>query len=744
MQEDKKVKDQPAYSSDSGLPESAEKLPQSTSQKVAQLEPIDSCVSTESSTSQHNHTKSSYACLSMFHKNITESGSFQIPTDWLDAFWSILQALPMPALLIDRSLCIVFANDACQQIVGSEENLQDRLFSSLFSESGEAREAERIAKEVYTANTPQSLDVEFLGLRKRILARLHYRSLRLTQDRTVLVLIEDLTADREKLEFIERQQEELLKARDELDRTNARLRREMEEHAKVSAKIEQAKTEWERTFDAVPDLISIVDTDHRIVRVNKALADKLGKTYDDIVGTHCYETVHNSDKRHIICPHSKLIRDGQPHRAEVADDQLGGIFDIAVSPIFDGDGRVIGAVHIARDITDEKKAQQHLLASGRARVVAELASMVAHSFNNLLQTAMGGAQLSLTNLELGNFSDIKNTLEEIIEDLRQGARTVKRLNFLAQAFSESTIFGEKALDLSAAVHQALDMCSPWWKTLPDKAGIGITLKRDLGPNCFVRGDRNKLLEVVVDLVKNATEALPEGGIIDIRTCLEGNWVALRVRDNGVGIPQEHLNEVFKPLWTTKGPASAGLGLERVHNTVKRHNGKITIDSKIGHGTTVTILLPREDMPDEEIPTTILDEPGPECRILLVDDNEPILKMLARNLEQMGHKVFSCLSGKRALNVFSASQFDLVISDLGMPDMNGWQVAEALKQIAEKKDQSKTPFILLTGWGGQTRLEEIMAKSGVDAVIEKPVDIIELSKVIRRFTCQVSPESECPI
>ena len=119
-------------------------------------------------------------------------------------------------------------------------------------------------------------------------------------------------------------------------------------------------------------------------------------------------------------------------------------------------------------------------------------------------------------------------------------------------------------------------------------------------------------------------------------------------------------------------------------------------------------------------------------------------MLARNLEHMGHKVFSCLSGQRALEVFPTSQFDLVICDLGMPNMNGWQVAEALKQIAEKKVQNRTPFILLTGWGGQTQLDQIMVKSGVDAVIEKPVDIIELSKVIRRFACQISQESECPI
>ena len=671
--------------------------------------------------------------LSIFTDNVTESGSFRIPAGWSDPFWNILHALPVPALVVDRSHEISFANSACRQALESQEDLKGKPFSCLFREASGARDAEQIADNVYHVKTPRTLEVGVSHGNKKIWVRLHYRSLRIDSDRFVLVLIEDLTVEREKLELIERHREELSEARDELDRSNAQLRLEAEERRKAQAKIERAKLEWERTFDAVPDLISIMDMDHRILRVNKALADKLGMTYLDIVGTQCFCTVHGSNRPHEACPHTEFIRDGQPHRREVVDERHGEVFDVSVSPLHDERHRLVGSVHVARDITEVKKAQRLILESGRARAVAELAGMVAHSFNNLLQMAMGGAQLSLTNLELGNYSDVKNTLGEIVEDLRQGARAVKRLNFLARAYSDSPAGEPRVLDLSAAVHQALDMASPWWQTLPEKAGIMITLKRDLGHGCFIKGDADQIFEAVVDLVRNAAEALPQGGTIHVRTRRDGNWATLQIRDNGVGIRQESLSKIFEPLWTTKGPTSTGMGLARVRNIAHSHGGKISVDSELGQGTSVTILFPPEQAPQDKPEAFSMEEPGPSRRILLVDDMEPVLKMLSQTAQQFGHTVFSCLSGPRALELAAASRFDVVICDLGMPGMNGWQVAESLKASAEKSGRPKTPFILLTGWGDQTGQEHMLAESGVDAVLEKPIDAAELMRVIRRLT-----------
>jgi CheY-like chemotaxis protein len=236
---------------------------------------------------------------------------------------------------------------------------------------------------------------------------------------------------------------------------------------------------------------------------------------------------------------------------------------------------------------------------------------------------------------------------------------------------------------------------------------------------------------VVDLVKNAAEALPEGGTIDVRTRKEGDRVALTVRDNGVGISQEDLSLAFEPLWSNKGPSSAGMGLERVKSTVDRHGGKVLMSSQPGMGTSVSILLPAEQSRKEKLESSVAEEPGALCRILLVDDLEPVVKVLARGLELVGHKVFPCLSGTRAVELFRASQFDVVICDLGMPDMNGWQVAKTLKEMAEEMNRPRTPFILLTGWGGQIRQQETMTKYGVDSVLEKPIDTSELTRMIRR-------------
>lgn len=669
---------------------------------------------------------------SIFSEDVTETGSFRVRPDWLEPMWSILEALPAGVMVIDGSRRVIFGNGVCRRLLRGDRDLEGRLFSSLFSDPGDAVKVQSVADEVYTAATPRTVHAQLFSATRKIWARLSFRPLRIDQDRYVLILVEDLTAEREKLELIEKHREELLEARAKLDKSNAQLRREMEAHQKARVNIERAKREWERTFDAVPDLIAIVDTDYRMLRVNKALADRLGKSYDEIVGTQCFHTMHCSDTPYPQCPHGKMLLNGKPHRTEVSDDNLGGVFDVTVSPLHDEQGRLIGSVHVARDITEVKKAHQLLLETGRARVVAELAGMAAHSFNNLLQIAMGGSQLCLTNLELGNYSNVKDGLDGILEELRRGARTVRRLTFLARAYGPPSFHEDRILDLSATVHQALDMCSPWWKTLPEREGIKITLKRDLGPDCIVKGDPDELLEVVVDLVKNAAEALPHGGNIEVRTHKEGHRVSLTVRDNGEGIPQENLSKVFQPLWSTKA-SSAGMGLERVNRTVERHGGKVHLASRPGIGTTVNILLPAEEAQEGEAESFVTAEPGPTCRILLVDDLEPVVRVLASGLDQVGHKVFPCLSGSRAVELFKASAFDLVICDLGMPGMNGWQVAGTLKELAEAMNRPKTPFILLTGWGGHASQNDMMNKHGVDYIMEKPIEIAELTNVIRRVT-----------
>ncbi|GEM_PF-717658 len=670
---------------------------------------------------------------SLLTADITSSGSFDLRGLQAVPFSKLLQALPVPALLVEQSNEITFANQACQKIVPDEVTIQARSFLSLFADSSVARKIGSILQEVFQTRAPHVLNSDMQIGGNRIWARLHLRPLRMGEQRSVLVLVEDLTVEKEKILLIQRHQKEVMAARDVLDERNEQLRQEIADRKKVEAAMERAKKQWERTFDAVPDLIAIVDTNYRIVRMNRAMAERLGMSYTEAIGKHCYECFHESDQPPPFCPTRDLFADGKSHRGEIVEETLNGVFDITVSPLDDEKGSLVGAVHVAREITEQKKAEMLLRDSGRSKAVSELGGVVAHSFNNLLQIVMGAAHLAVTNLELGNFADMRVNLDQILDGTRLGAATVKRLNHLARSYADTPDAEPRILDLSRAVHQALDMTQPWWKGNPEKAGIKIVVNRNLGPKCFVSGNENELFEVVVNLVKNATEALPTGGIIGVRTFAKRDKVFLQVQDDGVGISRRNLKKIFEPFWTTKGVQATGMGLERTRRIVEQHNGEITAESEEGQGTLFTVSLPAPESRQEEILTSLDEELGPELRILVVDDAEPVVRTLRDGLQNAGHRVFPALSGKKALEIFKSAKIDAVICDLAMPEMNGWQVAAALKELSEKQGSTRTPFVLLTGWGGQTDISKRAGESGVDRILEKPIDITGLVKQIRELT-----------
>ncbi len=339
------------------------------------------------------------------------------------------------------------------------------------------------------------------------------------------------------------------------------------------------------------------------------------------------------------------------------------------------------------------------------------------------------------NLELENIAKVNRHLEQILESSRFGAETVKRLQSFANLNSDPVAAGTNMFDLSDLVRQAIEMTKPWWKTFPEREGIAVQLNLDLINGCFVQGKQNELFEVVVNLIKNAAEALPEGGDITVKTSVTGRTVAFRVDDTGVGIPRESLNKVFDPFWTTKGPDGTGMGLAVSYGIVTRHGGTISAESREGDGSTFTVNLPiakgfsERSEPDQNVFDL-------ELRILAIDDIQLLLSMLKEGLTEYGQTVFTALSGREGLELFKHKEVDLVICDLGMPELNGWQVGKAIKNICKEKSVPKTPFILLTGWAGQFDEEQKMIESGVDAIIEKPVDITKLVEIIRDVVNQI--------
>jgi CheY-like chemotaxis protein len=273
------------------------------------------------------------------------------------------------------------------------------------------------------------------------------------------------------------------------------------------------------------------------------------------------------------------------------------------------------------------------------------------------------------------------------------------------------------------------MTAPWWKSGPERAGIKVHLDMKLRDKCLVKGNKNEIFEVLVNLIKNSVEALPEGGDIKVHAIVKEDQVILRLTDTGIGLAEEDLSRLFTPFFTTNVEAGRGLGLATSRSIVNAHGGEIAVTSTQGQGTTFIVSLPlAQEMPEQANITRDLVT-YKRLTILVIDDMEPTVNLIKEALGEYKHSVFGAFSGKEGLEIVRENPVDLVICDLGMPEMNGWQVGKAMKDFCEEKGSAKVPFIMLTGWGDQSGEEQKMVESGVDAVIEKPIDIPGLMQAI---------------
>jgi CheY-like chemotaxis protein/anti-sigma regulatory factor (Ser/Thr protein kinase) len=258
--------------------------------------------------------------------------------------------------------------------------------------------------------------------------------------------------------------------------------------------------------------------------------------------------------------------------------------------------------------------------------------------------------------------------------------------------------------------------------------------------CFVNAKESEITEVLVNLVKNAAEALPTGGEIRIKTFFEGGEVILQVMDNGVGIKREHLKKVFEPFWSSKEVTSGtGMGLAVSHGIISRHGGSISVESEERQGAIFTVTLPLAKAPQEVSMASGTKMFRAKLNILVIDDIPVIVMHLEAILTKHQQTVFSATSGEEALEIFRNNKIDMVFCDLSMPGMNGWEVGRAIRAICQERDLPKTQFILLTGWGGQELEQEKIIESGVDAIVEKPIDNKKLMATVREGAERILPE-----
>ncbi len=512
------------------------------------------------------------------------------------------------------------------------------------------------------------------------------------------------------------------------------LSRDITERKKAQAALQKSEEFNRRLVEHAPFGIIYVAGDGTVEYANPAAHRIAGISEgrkSAILGQKVYELGGLQNRSEIEKIFHRLLAGESISDFEVPYHSTAGretILLVAATPRLGCNGTTTGVTLMFTDIAERKRAEELQRQTGRLRALADLAGGVAHNFNNLLQIVIGHLELALMDLEAGDYALVKEGIEKVLMRSRFGAEVVGRLQRFAQPPDHLRARETEVFDLSLLAGQAVEV-SQALMTAREEAGTRISLHMQLQEGCFVNADKNEIFTVVVQLVRNAVEALPEGGDIDLSTSLEGAMVALQVKDSGIGISQENLERIFNPFFTTKAEPGAGLSLASGQNIVVESGGKVCVDSTEGEGTTFKVLFPlAENRPE---PPKASPEPPTEQRLntLAIDDMEGITDFLKTALSKYGHAILTARSGEEGIEIFMEKIPDLVICDLAMPGMNGWEVGERIRAICRDRGIPKPPFILLTAWAGQEIEKEKIARSGVDAVVAKPLNVSNMVRVI---------------
>ena len=357
------------------------------------------------------------------------------------------------------------------------------------------------------------------------------------------------------------------------------------------------------------------------------------------------------------------------------------------------------------------------------RSLGETVGGLAHNFNNSLAAILAYTELLLRDAQKD--SQAHRRLLVVRDVALEASATVRRLQDFVSRQPE-VAFGP--VGLPAVIQEALDLTAPRWRDDAQRRGVAITVAQDMEALPPVEGIAFELRDALVRLILNAVQAMPDGGNLGIRAASEeSGWVVIEVRDTGIGMTEEHSRLLTHRALQGTPTARGGRGLAEVAEIVERHGGSLSIESEPGRGTVVRMRLHASRF--QIIPPSVgMVEPvHPEqaARILLVDDDPRLLVVLSDTLQACGHAVTTASKGEEALELFDASKHDVVITDLGMPRMNGWEVAERVKAVSPD-----TPVFLLTGWG-----EGVAAHEGsqfVDRVVAKPVSAASTASMMRMW------------
>ncbi len=385
---------------------------------------------------------------------------------------------------------------------------------------------------------------------------------------------------------------------------------------------------------------------------------------------------------------------------------------------------------------DLRRTQQAVMEQERLRALGQMASGIAHDINNALSPVALYTE-SLLDREPGLSARTREYLETTQRAIEDVSHTVGRMReFYRKPEPQLAL---SPVDINRLVHQVVDLTRARWSDMTLQQGIDIRLCMDLASNApIVAGIESEIREAMTNLIFNAVDAMPNGGTLTLRTGKSPQGVQFAVEDTGVGMDEETRRRCLEPFFTTKGERGTGLGLAMVYGVAQRHSAEVEIESAIGRGTTMRLCFPIP-VPSAATPPELPSTPvlSSRLRILIVDDDPLVIKSLGDTLAAEGHLVTTASGGREGINVVQTAverneRFAVVITDLGMPYVDGRKVASAVKMTCKS-----TPVIMLTGWG-QRLIDEDDIPANVDRVLNKPPKLQQLRTALSELAVGAAP------